>query len=58
MLVAGAVLKVRCLALVGVTVDSLGVADVELHVVLGLRPRSSCAQRLRVLVRHCIKGVT
>jgi hypothetical protein len=40
-LVDGPVLKVRCLALVDDAVDHLGVIDVELHVVLGLRPRSS-----------------
>ena len=40
-LVAGPVLKVRCLALVDGAVDRLVVVVVELHVVLGLRPRSS-----------------
>ena len=41
MLVAGPVLKVRCLALVDDAVDRLVVVVVELHIVLGLRPRSS-----------------
>ena len=41
MLVAGPVLKVHCLALVDGAVDRLVVVVVELHVVLGLRPRSS-----------------
>ena len=40
-LVAGPVLKVRCLAVVDDAVDRRVVVEVELHVVLGLRPRSS-----------------
>ena len=39
--VAGPVLKVRCLALVDDAFDHLVVVVVELHIVLGLRPRSS-----------------
>ena len=34
-------LKVRCLAVVDDAVDRRVVVEVELHVVLGLRPRSS-----------------
>ena len=40
-LVAGPVLKVRCLAVVDDAVDRRDVVEVELHVVLGLRLRSS-----------------
>jgi hypothetical protein len=40
-LIAGPVFKVRCLVLVNVAVDHLVVVVVELHVVLGLRQRSS-----------------
>ena len=40
-LVAGPVFKVRCLALVDDAVDRLVVVVHELHIVLGLRPRSS-----------------
>ena len=40
-LVAGPVLKVRCLAVVDDAVDRPVVVEVELHIVLGLRPRSS-----------------
>ena len=36
MLVAGPVLKVRCLAVVDDAVDRCDVVEVELHVVLGL----------------------
>ena len=39
-LVAGPVLKVRCLAVVDDADDRCVVVEVELHVVLGLRPRS------------------
>ena len=38
---AGPVHKVRCLAVVDDAVDRCDVVEVELHVVLGLRPRSS-----------------